>query len=100
MNPLTAFTDFSSVALPTNENAMSRRYLRIIERWVPVGMSYYNEWPVRRNCGHFFGGVLWYGQETAMTISTLALCGRRSPSCPLRFSYICRSSNTMITCEY
>jgi len=55
------------------ENEMSRRYLRLILRWVPVGMQWYNDWPVRPNCGHFFGGVLWYGQETAMTIAALAV---------------------------
>lgn len=52
---------------------MSRRYLRLINHWAPIALSYYNEWPVRPECGHFFGGVYWYGQETAMTIFTLAL---------------------------
>ena len=73
MRAINAFTDFGTVSLPSQENVLSRRYLRIIERWVPVAMKYYNDWPGRRDCGHFFGGVLWYGQETAMTIPTLAL---------------------------
>jgi len=73
VEPVDAMGDFAAVALPAEENEMSRRYLRVIERWVPVAMSYYNDWPGRPDCGHFFGGVLWYGQETAMPIMTLAL---------------------------
>ena len=68
-----ALTDFKTIALPNAENAMSRRYLALITRWIPVGMRYYNDWPVRPNCGHFFGGVFWYGQDTAMPITALAL---------------------------
>ena len=71
MKPIDAFTDFAAVSLPEHENEMSRRYLRLISRWIPVGMRYFNEWAVRPNCGHFFGGVLWYGQETAMTLEAL-----------------------------
>jgi hypothetical protein len=73
MRPIRAFTDFATVHLPGDENEMSRRSLRLIERWVPVAMQYYNDWPGRRHCGHFFGGVLWYGQDTAMTLLPLAL---------------------------
>ena len=73
MRPIEALTDFSEVRLPTEENEISRRYLAVIQRWVPVGMRYFNPWPVRPNCGHFFGGVLWYGQDTSMPISALAL---------------------------
>ena len=72
MKPADAFTDFSSVSLPQRENEMSRRYLTLVTRWIPVGMRYFNDWPVRPNCGHFFGGVLWYGQDTASPILTLA----------------------------
>ena len=61
------------MGLPDRENEMSRRYLALIMRWVPVAMRYWNEWPDRPDCGHFFGGVYWYGQETAMPIATLAL---------------------------
>lgn len=52
---------------------MSRRYLRLMHQWVPVALSYYNEWPVRRDCGHFLGGVYWYGLETVAPIFTFAL---------------------------
>ena len=62
-----------NLALPNSENPMSRRYLALITRWIPVAMRYWNEWPDRPDCGHFFGGVHWYGQETAMPIATLAL---------------------------
>ncbi|MDP6354961.1 MAG: hypothetical protein QF473_07670 [Planctomycetota bacterium] len=73
MNPQDAFTDFSKLQLPERETEMSRRYLQVICRWIPVGMSYFNEWPGRPRCGHFFGGVLWYGQETAMSAATFAV---------------------------
>jgi hypothetical protein len=65
--------DSNHLALPNRENEMSRRYLTTITRWVPVAKRYWNEWPDRPNCGHFFGGVHWYGQETSMPIVTLAL---------------------------
>ena len=51
--------------IPVRENPMSRRYLRIIQRWIPVGMEYFVDWPDRPACGHFLGGVHWYGNETA-----------------------------------
>ncbi len=73
MKPVNFFTDFSTVTSLGGENHMSRPYLQVMLRWVPVAMQYFNEWPDRKNCGHFFGGVLWYGQETAMPIMTLAL---------------------------
>jgi len=60
-------------ALPNTENEMSRRYLALLTRWIPVAKGYWNEWPDRPDCGHFFGGVHWYGQETAMPIGALAL---------------------------
>ncbi|MCK5738082.1 hypothetical protein KAH55_02830 [bacterium] len=58
---------------PDHENTMSRRYLQLLMRWVPTGMRYFNEWPVRPNSGHFFGGVFWYGQETSEPMRLLAL---------------------------
>lgn len=65
-------SSLASVSLPPNENAMSRRYLDVITRWIPTAMSVFNPWPVRPNCGHFFGGVYWYGLETSGTILTIA----------------------------
>jgi len=61
-----------SVQLPARENAMSRRYLAMLHGWIPLAMRYFKDWPVRPNCGHFFGGVHWYGQETAQTMTALA----------------------------
>jgi hypothetical protein len=46
------------------ETALSRRYLRIIEQWIPVGVRYFADWPVRPDCGHFLGGCHWYGIES------------------------------------
>ncbi len=47
------------------ETPLSRRYLRIIENWMPFGITQFGDWPDRENCGHFLGGCFWYGQETA-----------------------------------
>src|SRR5262245_14129791 len=61
------------LALPNGEYAMSRRYLQVLMRWVPVALRAFNVWPARPHCGHFFGGVFWYGLETSGPIATLAL---------------------------
>lgn len=66
-------TDLAGPDLPVAENDLSRRYLRIIERWIPVGVEYFAEWPQRPNCGHFFGGAHWYGAESAGPAETFAL---------------------------
>jgi hypothetical protein len=44
----------------------------MLEKWIPVGASYFAPWPDRPNCGHFFGGAHWYGQETAFPAEALA----------------------------
>jgi len=44
-------TDRSTPELPTGENELSRRYLRMMARWIPVGVEYFAEWPERPNCG-------------------------------------------------
>ncbi len=46
------------------ESTLSRRYLRVIEKWIPVGVRYFADWPVRPDCGHFLGGCHWYGIES------------------------------------
>jgi hypothetical protein len=78
--PKKMFPDYRSirfspdaVRLPTEENEMSRRYLRLCEKWIPVGMQSFRDWPVRPNCGHFFGGVYWYGLETAGPAAMMAI---------------------------
>jgi hypothetical protein len=58
------FTIFRSATLPWRENDISRRYLHILEKWAPIAIAYYADWPVRPNSGHFFGGCSWYGEET------------------------------------
>ena len=57
-------TDLASPNLPPTENDLSRRYLRLMEMWIPVAVEYFADWPDRPNCGHFFGGCHWYGNET------------------------------------
>lgn len=62
-----------AIRLPAEENEMSRRYLRMCEKWIPIGMSYFKDWPGRPNCGHFFGGVYWYGLETSAPAAMMAI---------------------------
>lgn len=64
-------TDRRTPQMPA-ENELSRRCLRMLQQWIPVGVSYFSPWPGRPNCGHFFGGAHWYGQETAFPAETLA----------------------------
>lgn len=64
-----------SVSFQSDEDELAKRYLHIIERWIPVGVKYFEEWPDRPNCGHFLGGCHWYGIETisgALTFATAA----------------------------
>ena len=69
---LTDTTDLQHPQLPDTENDMSRRYLRMIEQWIPTGIAYFADWPDRPNCGHFFGGCHWYGIETISCAETFA----------------------------
>lgn len=54
-----------TAAIPSRETELSRRYLAVIQDWIPVGVSYFADWPVRPGCGHFLGGCHWYGIESA-----------------------------------
>lgn len=46
------------------ETVLSRRYLRVLEKWIPIGVRSFAPWPVRPDCGHFLGGCHWYGIES------------------------------------
>jgi hypothetical protein len=63
----------NTIDLP-GENDLSSRYLAIIMRWIRYVMTegIYNPWPGRPDCGHFLGGLHWYGNETALSLLTLA----------------------------
>jgi hypothetical protein len=50
--------------IPARETALSRRYLAVVQDWIPVGIRYFADWPVRPDCGHFLGGCHWYGIES------------------------------------
>lgn len=58
-------TELTPPPLRPRESSLSRRYLRVLESWVPVGLQYFEDWPDRPGCGHFLGGCHWYGLETA-----------------------------------
>jgi hypothetical protein len=66
-------TDLEAARIPQVETEMSRRYLKMVERWVPTAMSYFDDWPGRPNCGHFYGGTHWFGIETAVQLYALAV---------------------------
>ena len=65
-------TKLDSPQIPNVETAMSRRYLKIAQKWFPTALSYFEDWTERPDCGHFFGGVHWYGIETATPLQALA----------------------------
>ncbi len=72
MNPIDAFTDFSHLTSLPPDNPLSRRYLDLTLRWIPHIYRTFNPWPGRPRCGHFLGGVYWYGQETGTPMEALA----------------------------
>ena len=57
------------------ETPLSRRYLKVIEKWIPVGLAYFEDWPDRPNSGHFLGGCHWYGIETIAGALAFAAAG-------------------------
>ncbi|NKB72229.1 MAG: hypothetical protein GKR89_34560 [Candidatus Latescibacteria bacterium] len=59
--------------LPDQENELSRRYLRMLESWLPVGIELFEPWPLRPRSGHFLGGAHWYGLETVGPAFALAV---------------------------
>ncbi len=72
-----AFDDETTTALqhpclPDVETPMSRRYLALLQGWIPIGMQYFQEWSKRPNCGHFLGGWYFYGSETIGPLHALA----------------------------
>lgn len=73
MVALADITPLPALSLPPQENALSRRYLRLLEAWVPFGLRHFAPWPERPDCGHFFGGCHWYGAETSGPALALAL---------------------------
>lgn len=70
---LDSLTNRRHAVLSPEETPMSRRYLRVLERWIPVGLEYFSDWSDRPNCGHFLGGCHWYGIETIAGAVTFAL---------------------------
>lgn len=79
------------ITLPTTETEMSRRFLRLMLNWIPTAVAWFQDWPVRPNCGHFFGGVFWYGQETAGPLNLLA-CALNSPEYDEKITGISREA--------
>ncbi|MHB1355835.1 MAG: hypothetical protein ACYCZF_07640 [Anaerolineae bacterium] len=67
------FTIFRSAKLPWQETDISRRYLHILHKWTPTAIATFSDWPMRINCGHFYGGCNWYGEETCSPAFVFAL---------------------------
>lgn len=59
--------------LTHRETPLTRRYLHVLEDWIPTGLRYYAEWPNRPRCGHFLGGCHWYGIETLAGAEVFAI---------------------------
>lgn len=47
------------------ENNMSRRIYNILLKWLPFANEHFQDWDVRPNSGHFFGGTFWYQSDSA-----------------------------------
>ena len=73
LEDITPLRERRDLGLPAAENEVSRRYLRLLEAWIPTGLEYFAAWPDRPDCGHFFGGCHWYGSETVGPALTFAL---------------------------
>ncbi|HOV21189.1 MAG TPA: hypothetical protein PLW95_00705 [bacterium] len=65
-------TQRQHLCIPAIETSMSRRYLSIMQNWISFGMEYFHDWQVCPHCGHFFGGVFWYGMETSSPLFVIA----------------------------
>lgn len=62
------------------DNEMSERIYNILLKWLPYADSQFSDtWNTRPNCGHFFGGSYWYGQETAHTVVVFAVLSKLGP---------------------
>ncbi|NSW90070.1 MAG: hypothetical protein HPY74_05165 [Firmicutes bacterium] len=58
------------------ENELCKKSYSILLKWLPYAEKQYQEWDIRKNCGHFFGGSYWYGLETAGTALVYAVIAR------------------------
>lgn len=64
-------TNLKNACIPDAETEMSRRYLMMLQKWIPVGLSYFEDWTDRPDCGHFFGGCIHYGIDTSPCVAAL-----------------------------
>jgi hypothetical protein len=71
-------SNHSTAGIPQRETPLSRRYLKVLQEWIPLGVRYYQDWPERPGCGHFFGGCSWYGHETSSTALAFAIAASSS----------------------
>lgn len=65
-------TDLEGPVLESSESRLSRRYLRLLEGWIPFALNHFHSWDLRPRSGHFFQGVLWYGAETIQPVFVIA----------------------------
>ncbi len=45
------------------ENAFTKRYYAMVLKWLRYPLQNYHTWPNRPNCGYFFSGCGWYGDD-------------------------------------
>ncbi|WP_261131557.1 hypothetical protein [Bacillus sp. Marseille-Q3570] len=58
------------------ENDMSKRFYRVLLRWIFYAKEEFSEWETRPNSGYFFGGNFWYSSETASTALIFAVAAK------------------------
>jgi hypothetical protein len=64
-------TGLVGTCTPQAETEMSRRYLMMLQKWIPIGLGYFEDWPDRPNCGHFLGGCTHYGIDSSPPVAAL-----------------------------
>lgn len=55
------------------DNEFTLRLKKMLSKWAKYANSYYKDWDVRPDCGHFFGGSYWYATDTSNTALVFAL---------------------------
>lgn len=55
------------------ENEISERLYKVLLKWAGFANGHYKTWPVRENCGHYFGGAYVYEMESASSAIVAAI---------------------------
>lgn len=59
-------TALNQPVIAAEETEKSRRYLSLLQRWIPTALAYYSDWELWPETGYFFGGAHYYALETIL----------------------------------